>query len=407
MKFALVALVVALPVLASAAPAAKKAQLQEQRSEVRERIEALRQDLARSEASKVSVADRLKETESAISGANRRLRRLAESRASTSAEITRLEEQVRQIDGQIARQQGHLSGLLRAHYTRGDHNMEGDPLRMLLAGRNPNRTAIDYHFLKLLSRAKADLIADLRASATEKERLTGAAREKNAELAAIEATQQQERAVLLDRQKQRQALLARVADRIKAQRREIGVLQRDEKRLASLIEGLKRIAAAKPKPVKPGKPSDKAAPAIRNERIPDPAQASGAFAALKGRLRLPVKGEVAGRFGAPRPEGGITWKGLFIRAAEGAEVHAVAAGRVVFSDWLRGFGNLMIVDHDDDFLSVYGNNQSLLRQAGETVRAGEALATVGNSGGNPESGLYFELRHQGQPFDPMKWADMR
>ena len=88
-------------------------------------------------------------------------------------------------------------------------------------------------------------------------------------------------------------------------------------------------------------------------------------------------------------------------------MHAVAAGNVVFSDWLRGFGNLMIIDHGDGFLSVYGNNESLLLQAGETVTSGEVVATVGNSGGNPESGLYFEIRHQGKPFDPLKWVSLK
>jgi len=128
---------------------------------------------------------------------------------------------------------------------------------------------------------------------------------------------------------------------------------------------------------------------------------------LRGQLRLPVKGTIAGRFGSPRAEGGGSWKGVFIRAAEGAEVKAVAAGAVVFSDWLRGFGNLLIIDHGNDFLSVYGNNESLLVAVGANVKGGESVATVGNSGGNPESGLYFELRHRGQPFDPLKWAGNR
>ena len=139
----------------------------------------------------------------------------------------------------------------------------------------------------------------------------------------------------------------------------------------------------------------------------DPGAAAGAFAALRGKLRLPVTGAVTGRFGSPRAEGGATWKGVFIRAAEGSEVKAVAAGAVVFSDWLRGFGNLLIIDHGDDFLSVYGNNESLLASVGARVGNGEAVATVGNSGGNPESGLYFELRHRGQPFDPLRWAGRR
>jgi septal ring factor EnvC (AmiA/AmiB activator) len=95
---------------------------------------------------------------------------------------------------------------------------------------------------------------------------------------------------------------------------------------------------------------------------------------------------------------------VFIRAAGGSEVKAVAAGRVVFADWLRGFGNLAIVDHDDGFLSVYGNNESLFRTVGDAVKTGEVIAAVGNSGGNPETGLYFELRHLGQPLDPMKWV---
>jgi len=146
---------------------------------------------------------------------------------------------------------------------------------------------------------------------------------------------------------------------------------------------------------------------VRNERTPDPAQAGGAFAALRGKLALPVRGEIASRFGKPRPEGGTTWKGLFIRAAEGAEVRAVAAGEVVFADWLRGFGNLLVVDHGDDFLSVYGNNQSLLKETGQRVAPGEVVATVGNTGGSPESGLYFELRHQGQAFDPIRWVRLR
>jgi septal ring factor EnvC (AmiA/AmiB activator) len=115
---------------------------------------------------------------------------------------------------------------------------------------------------------------------------------------------------------------------------------------------------------------------------------------------------VSGRFGAAR-EGGGTWRGLFIKAPPGSEVKAVAGGRVVFAEWMRGFGNLLIVDHGDSYLSIYGNGDSLLKQVGQPVRGGETIATAGSSGGSPESGLYFELRHQGQPIDPMKWASLK
>jgi len=129
----------------------------------------------------------------------------------------------------------------------------------------------------------------------------------------------------------------------------------------------------------------------------------GAFSALRGRLRLPVPGELVGLFGAPRGENGAPAKGIFIRAPEGEPVRAVGPGRVVFADWMRGFGNLLIVDHGEDYLSVYANNESLLKQAGDSVRLGEPLATVGASGGNEQTGLYFELRHMGKPLDPLGW----
>jgi septal ring factor EnvC (AmiA/AmiB activator) len=121
-------------------------------------------------------------------------------------------------------------------------------------------------------------------------------------------------------------------------------------------------------------------------------------------LRLPVAGELMNRFGAPREGGGLSWKGLFIRAAQGTAVKAIAAGQVVFAEWLRGFGNLIIVDHGEGYMSLYSNNESLYKQVGERVQPGDALATVGNSGGQPDTGLYFEMRHQSRPVNPLLWV---
>ncbi|MDP3087686.1 MAG: peptidoglycan DD-metalloendopeptidase family protein, partial [Methylotenera sp.] len=112
------------------------------------------------------------------------------------------------------------------------------------------------------------------------------------------------------------------------------------------------------------------------------------------------------RFGASREDSGVSWKGLFIKANEGAEVKSVASGRVVFADWLRGFGNLVIVDHGDGYMSLYGYNQAILKQAGEVVRSGDAIASVGNSGGNEANGVYYELRLQSRPFDPLTWSSL-
>jgi septal ring factor EnvC (AmiA/AmiB activator) len=143
----------------------------------------------------------------------------------------------------------------------------------------------------------------------------------------------------------------------------------------------------------------------RNDDVPD-ASLSGQFEKLRGRLRLPVRGDVVGRFGSPRGEGG-SWRGVFIRAGEGTTVHAVAPGKVVFADWLRGFGNLVIVDHGSQYLSIYGNNQSILKHVGDSISSGDVIANVGATGGQSESGLYFELRFRGAPFDPLKWTALR
>ena len=155
------------------------------------------------------------------------------------------------------------------------------------------------------------------------------------------------------------------------------------------------IAPPEPKPLAPQPPHE---PVVLAPAPPD-----GAFAALRGQLRAPVAGQVAARFGSKRGDG-PSWKGVFIRAAEGADIRAVAAGRVVFAEWLRGFGNLIIVDHGGQYMSIYGNNQTLLKRAGAVVKGGDAIASAGNSGGNEESGLYFELRHQGRAFDPVGWV---
>jgi septal ring factor EnvC (AmiA/AmiB activator) len=380
----------------------KKGELQD----LKGRIGSLRREIAAADESKTNVADQLRETESAISDANRHLHELGADSSALKAQLADLNAQAQRLDRQTAAQQHQLSRLLNRQFVGGD----ADALKLLLSGQDPNQSARDKYFLAQLSRAKADLIQQLRATAAERKRLADAARERQTALAEVERQQQESRGQLLERKRQRLGTLAAIGDRLKAQRHEISLLKRDEQRLAKLISGLARIAATKKAAPKPGtgvKAAARAAARVAATRNYDPGSAGGAFALLRGRLRLPVSGTIAGRFGSPRAEGGANWKGIFIRAVEGAEVKAVAGGAVVFSDWLRGFGNLLVIDHGDDFLSVYGNNESLLAGVGATVKAGDSVATVGNSGGNPDSGLYFELRHRGQPFDPLKWASNR
>jgi murein hydrolase activator len=381
--------------LAAAAPAAERpASLKRQREALRDKIDAAKRDLAKSEHSHSSVVDQLKEVETAISATNRQLLELAGQQSALNEQLRELNHHRSELLASSRLRQEQLARLLRHKAMADDSN----PARQLLSGEDPNQAAFDHHLLTLLSRAEANLIGDLRQEAAEQARLAGVAQAKATELEKVEAAVRESRADLQAKQRARQHLLARSQAEIKTRRSEIGALERDDRQLATLIANLpaKRPArpVARPQPSAPGATVKSAAP---------PPGTGGAFAALKGTLPAPVSGRISGHFGTPRPEGGAIWKGLFFRVAEGAEVKSVAAGEIVYADWLRGFGNLMVIDHGDGFLSVYGNNQSLLKQVGTPVRGGEVVATAGTSGGNPESGLYFELRYQGRSFDPRAW----
>jgi septal ring factor EnvC (AmiA/AmiB activator) len=381
----------ALPVLALAAGEREKARLES----VREKRAAIERQLKESETSRAAAADQLRDTEKAISAAGRKLRTLGEERAAARAELAGRERELRQLEQRTNADQGQLARLLRHQF----RPREADALAILLAGGDPNAAARDRYFLTLISRAKADLLAGLRRDAAATRQLALEVRQRNDKLAELVRREEAERGTLRQRQQERQVVLAKIADQIKQQKREIGALKQNEQRLTNLLASLAK-RAAKPKSA-PLPPRGKAAASV------EPTHARGAFAQLRGKLILPAQGAVAARFGARRDDGQSTWKGLFIRAAEGADVRAVAAGVVVFADWLRGYGNLLIIDHDDDFLSVYGNNQSLLADVGQKVGAGATVATVGASGVQPESGLYFELRHRGQAFDPGRWLGAR
>lgn len=380
-----------LPALALAAGEREKARLET----LRDQRATLERQVQAAEASRAAAADQLRDTEMAISAVGRKLRALGDERAAARAELAQHEKELRQTEQQMAQRQTQLARLLRLQFQSGP----ADALSVLLAGGDPHAAARDRYFLSLLSRAKAELIDDLRHDAAETRRLAEVVEKRGKQLAELAQREEEERDTLRQRQQERQVVLDRIGKQITAQRRQIETLKQNEQRLGNLIAALaKKVVKAKPPAGRRGgEPPPKMIPSA------EPVGATGAFARLRGKLTLPVRGTIAGRFGTRRDDGQSVWKGRFIRAAEGADVRAVASGVVVFADWLRGYGNLLIIDHDDDFMSVYGNNQTLLADVGQKVGAGTAVATVGASGGQAESGLYFELRHRGQAFDPGKW----
>lgn len=364
---------------------------------LRTRIDALKSAVDQKETDRREARDALRDSERAISDAGREVRALETESQAAQDELKNLVARQRELVVTLEHQQALLGRTLAARYAAGP----ADVLRVALSGDDPNEVARRLYYLAGVSRAVARLIDRFRSDAAELERLSGSAREKAARLEAIEGEKRQERQKILSETRERRKVLDRLAGDIRNSRREIRALVADESRLSRLVEEIGRVLSAKPgagyAPAEPtGTPT-----------VPVGGGEAGPFSRLRGKLRLPVRGELLARFGSPRMEGGGTSKGVFIRSAEGQLVRSIAAGRVVFADWMRGFGNLLILDHGETYLSVYGNNEGLLKQPGDTVSAGEPIATVGSTGGSPETGLYFELRHLGKAFDPLRWSNLK
>lgn len=439
----------------------QKAAAEATRAEIAAKLARLKSEVVRTEDEKDDAADTLAESEEAISNANRQLLELAEEQVTTNTRLATLSEEQLRLAGVVEAQKKQLSTLLREHYVAGQE----DRIKLLLSGDNPNRINRDLQLMAYVSQARAKLLASLRVNLAAVE--TNQQKEQNAkaELDEIAQEERDQKAVLEKEKARRAALLGQLSKKLAEQRKQIGTLERDEQRMAGLVDKLGKLikeqaeaaaaekrrqealaAARKAKAeaaalakaqaraekerlareaVKAGKPPPPIKPdpvepdpptvAARPDDKPDPAQArpadialapaapDGAFASLKGKLRSPVNGRLAAKFGAKR-DGGPSWKGVFVKADEGSDVRAVAAGRVVFASWMRGFGNLIIVDHGSEYLSIYGNNQSLLKRVGDAVKGGDQIASAGNTGGGEDSGLYFELRHRGAAFDPASWV---
>lgn len=383
------------------------------------RIAELEKAIGETESSRSEAAERLARSERAVSAANRRLRELTDELAAAERSLIDREAEKVAVEKRIAERQAELAGWLRRHYIHGGRDMAP-----LLAGGDPNQLARNARYLEHLGRARLELIEGLRTDLEAQRELAASIAQRRDELVKLK-TEQLVRQGELDRTRAARAVaLEQLAAQLAGQRAEVLGLRENEQRLASLVEVLARQAserAAKERAEAADRTeaSAMAAPRSRPETsrqgsvvgearpLAGPTPTGVRFSQLRGTMGFPVRGELIGRFGAPRAEGGTRWRGVFIRAGGGEDVVAVAAGEIVFSDWMRGYGNLIIVDHGEDYLTIYGNNDALLRVVGDRISGGTPIASVGASGGGQESGLYFEVRHKGEPMDPMQWIRAR
>jgi septal ring factor EnvC (AmiA/AmiB activator) len=396
---------------------------------LRARIQTLQKELDAREAVRREAADALKVSEVAISQTTRRLNELATQLKKARTELEALKNQIQRQQGILVQRREELSDQLRRQYASGL-----SPWAALLSGDDPQELSRNLSYLDYISQARAKTVAELKIEIERLAQLEARLEARQKEVSQLVEETTQQRLVLEAQQKERATVLARIEGQIQAQRSEAVRLGQDDQRLSGLIDSLggqiqeakkaaeaRRIEQAKQaekaKREEQAKQADLARRAeeqqierarkiAQEQERKESARASEAAATpqsgegLKKGLRWPLRGTVMARFGTDRPEGGM-WRGVLIKARDGTPVHAVGGGTVVYSNWLRGFGNLLIVDHGEQYLSVYAYNQSLLKQVGDAVRAGEPLALAGSTGGQVDSALYFEIRHRGAAVDPL------
>jgi septal ring factor EnvC (AmiA/AmiB activator) len=361
---------------------------QEELENLRQRIAEMQSEIAKTSESKSEAADALRASEMAISDSNRKISELADQQRSADLKLNALQAQQQHLNQNLSKEQALLGKLLYQQYLGGKQEY----LKLMLDNQDPNQVARDLQYYRYIARNRAAWLASLRNNLKALSSVSLEVKNQSSELEALREKQASEKNKLLQDKRERQQVLGQVSKQLNQQRREYTNLQHNENRLAKLVTKITEMLA-----------QPKRKTLFKNNNIPDNRFDGKPFDQLKGKLTLPVKGEISNQFGATRPDSTVIWKGLFIRSSSGQTVKAVAAGRVVFADWLRGFGNLLIVDHGNAYMSLYGNNETLYKQVGDEIRGGDTIATVGNSGGNADSGLYFELRHESKPLDPLQW----
>ncbi len=414
--------------------AAKQAQVVRERVELRARIEALQKEIDEREARRKEASDALQVSEAAISVTTRRLSELATQLRQAQADLDELQIQFKRQFGILVMRRDELSNQLRKQYSSGL-----SPWTALLSGDDPQQIGRDLTYLDYISRARSAAVTAVKQEIDRLAELEAKTELRRQDVVRLVQDTTEQKTLLEAQKKERATVLARIEGQLQAQRVEAATLGRDDKRLSDLVDGLAgqlqaaREAAENARQAEAARQAEQArqeeqarrqaqeenrvkeanqakerkeaqarAAAAASARAPESQVESGAVGTgLKPGLRWPVKGQVMARFGTDRPEGGV-WRGVLLRATEGTSVQVVASGTVIYANWLRGFGNLIIIDHGQQYLTVYAYNQSLLKQVGDTVKTGETIALAGSTGGQVDSALYFEVRHRGSAVDPVQ-----
>ncbi|MEB0091817.1 murein hydrolase activator EnvC [Pseudomonas sp. CCI1.2] len=438
---ALIALV--LTCLLTPAFADGRAQTQQQLDAARKDITELKKRLGELQQEKSGVQKDLRGTETEMGKLEKQVEALQKEQKKTEVELQRLDQEKKKLQSSRVEQQRLIAIQARAAYQGGREEY----LKLLLNQQNPEKFARTLTYYDYLSQAR---LAQLRSFNETLSQLAGVEKDidlQQAQLLVQKSNLEDQRQALDKVRQQRQQALAKLNQDVKARDDKLQIRQQEQNDLANVLKTIEETLARQAREAeearqqaliaqqqaekqrqrdeearalaknsdKPGsRNDDDEAPVKRPVKAPGAMVSSagasygGPFEQAKGKLPWPVDGRLLARFGETRGDDARTkWDGVMISAPAGSQVHAVHGGRVVFADWLRGAGLLVILDHGNGFLSLYGHNQSLLKDAGDIVKAGEAISTVGNSGGQETPALYFAIRQQGRPSDPAQWCHVQ
>ncbi|WP_368075492.1 murein hydrolase activator EnvC [Marinobacter lutaoensis] len=348
----------------------------EQLEDLRERIGAIDKWLAEAEEDRSALERQLSATERRIGQLTRERRALRRQIEQQQQRLQQLEQEAARLSDTLERQRDSLRQQIRAAW------MEGDTpaLKVLLNEADPSRIARTLTYYEYLSRNTVERLEAFRRSLAALKQTQAEAQATRTHLAESEQDLARRQQQLSATRQSRERTLAALEADIRSRRNQRDELEADRKRLEALLEEVQRAIADIPAP---------------NESQP--------FASLRNRLPWPVQGKVISGFGDRYADGKLRRTGLLIRTAEDAPVKAIHYGRVVFANWLRGFGLITIIDHGDGYMTLYGHSSSLFTSPGDWVEAGETIALAGRTGGTEEPVLYFEVRHNGKPDNPRRW----
>lgn len=365
--------------LTAQAACADAADAEQQRAaleRLRSQIAGLQDEIAAKRSARSGLTNTLHSADQEIARAAQQLRRLDQELAQQRERLLGLEAERAAQAQALLGHRAALAAQARAAYAMGRQ----ERLKILLNQQDPATVSRAMVYYDYLSRARARKMALIREQLGQLADTEDAIRQEEQRLAALRAQRSDELAQMEAAQQQRRSLVEALARELADQGEQLQRLQADERDLEGLLERLEQVLADIPLD-----------------------QPQAAFAEQRGRLAWPARGQLLARFGTPRL-GRLRWDGVMIGAAEGQEVRAVHHGRVAFADWLRGFGLLLIIDHGDGYMTLYGHNQALFKEPGDWVDVNEAVALVGSSGGRERAGVYFGIRHQGRAVDPASWC---